>query len=141
MQDLIEHLCSTDDGLKQNIDIIRVQEKASQDRLGQRREQLKREALEEQWDIEEEEENRQVAEYQKRLMPEIWEEQEEVKAPSPLKVNVPALQLPTEEPAYFTFEDPEEEEFEKMWEKGEEIVEKAKGLMQGLKSKIAFTMN
>ena len=40
----------------------------------------------------------------------------------------------------FDRDDPDAEELEMLWDKGEEIVNKAKDLMSGLKAKIAFTM-
>ena len=40
----------------------------------------------------------------------------------------------------FERDDPDEEELEMIWEKGEEFVNKAKDLMSGLKARISFTM-
>ena len=97
--------------------------KLERDRLNYEKEEDKRTELEEQWELEEEEENRQICEYQQATT--VGEsgntesndfevlQVEEVKTGAPSKVPGLNLTIVTDR------DDPDEEEMEMLWQKGE----------------------
>ena len=59
-------------------------------------------------------------------------------SPEKKKPSLPPLTIPDEQPD--VRDDPDEEELEMLWDKGEELVGKAKDLMQGLRARVSFSM-
>jgi len=144
IKELFKHLYETEDGLKDTVEQKQTELKLEKDRLNYEKEEDDRTELEEQWELEEEEENRQVCEYQQATVGESGNTEsndfevlqvEEVKTGAAPKVPGLNLRIVTDDR-----DDPDEEEMEILWQKGGELAAQAAGLMTGLKARIALSM-
>jgi len=130
IKELFKHLYETEDGLKDTVEQKQTVLKLERDRLNYEKEEDDRTELEEQWELEEEEENRQVCEYQQattvgesgNIESNDFEvlQVEEVKTGAAPKVPGLNLRIVTDDR-----DDPDEEEMEILWQKGGELASQA----------------